>query len=930
MALQSAVHESGLFETASLRGHLAREILRPDAAPDADPAAAARREREGARYRTFVNPHLSDLLERLRMDKNFVRGEGHWLFDAEGTAYLDAVSGYGAVPFGHNADAIWETVRQFEQSREPCMVQPSLLGAAGELAEALLRAAPPGLRHVTFASSGTEAVEAAIKACRQATGRLGILSTENGFHGKTLGALSATGRSFFQEGSGAPTAGFRQIPYGDLDALEEALVLRGAETAAFLVEPIQGEGGVIEPPAGYLKMARALCDRHDVLLVVDEIQTGLGRTGALFACLAEGITPDALTVAKALGGGLVPVSACLLSERAYSKSFALRHSSTFGGNALAMRVGLRVLERLTSEREAILEQVVRRGNYLKRGLTALRREYGSVIREVRGRGLMLGVEIAADPASIQRGPGAFAFALEALEGLAPFAASYLLNVCRLRVAPTLHGGNVLRVQPPLTVTREECDWIVRGFEQLASVLASGRSDRFVSHLVRRTEESPRTATVIPLREARTRATSAHNQEGRFAFVAHLLDSESLAEFDSSLGRLASRDVDDLSARLEPLAHAFFGSRVRIESPSGHVAIGDFILIPKTAQQLLRLSPEEALEEVAAAVRLGKERGAQIVGLGGYTSVVAQNLRALLRLNVALTTGNSYTVVSAIDAAMAAACATGRRLDQTRAAIVGGGGSIGSALASLIAEHVPSLVLVTREGDAATLRSRYAVVLTRMARHLARFRSEGGSLAPGLLGDELSRLRGVEEISAPEGRVRLTDAQERRILEQARALPIRWTTDLEAAVTESDLVFLVTSSPEELVQSRMVRPGTVICDLSRPPNVSAELAKRDDVLVIDGGIVEVPGSPDLGFHCGLAPGHAFACMAETMMLALEHRYEHTSLGRDLREDTLSLLRGLASKHGFRLAELRGRGRPMEVSIARTSALAQASLLRRTAN
>jgi predicted amino acid dehydrogenase len=137
--------------------------------------------------------------------------------------------------------------------------------------------------------------------------------------------------------------------------------------------------------------------------------------------------------------------------------------------------------------------------------------------------------------------------------------------------------------------------------------------------------------------------------------------------------------------------------------------------------------------------------------------------------------------------------------------------------------------------------------------------------------------------------------------------VRWTTDLSTAVAQSPLVFLATSSPDELVKSHMVTAGTVICDLSRPPNVSDELVSREDVLVIDGGIIEVPGRPDLGFHCGLAPGMAYACMAETMMLALEHHYEHTSLGRDLQEDTLDFLRTLAGKHGFQLAELRARGR-----------------------
>ena len=865
-------------------------------------------------YTSFVNPQLGDLLARLRMDKCFVHAEGHCLLDEQGHRYLDAVCGYGAVAFGHNPDFVWRALRECEGSREPCMVQPSLLPAAGQLAAELIRIAPPGMRHVTFGSSGTEAVEAAMKACRMATGKLGILSTENSFHGKTLGSLSATGRAYFQEGSGAPAPGFGFVPHGDLDALEHALRERAGETAAFLVEPIQGEGGVIEPPAGYLKGARRLCDRYGVLLIVDEIQTGLGRTGELFACLAEGVTPDAMTLAKALGGGVLPVSACLLGPAAHSPGFALRHSSTFGGNALAMRVGLSVLDRLTSDGGALVEQVARRGHSLKRGLEAIRREYPAVIRDVRGRGLMLGVELAADPAMIQRGAGSFLSLLG--EGLAPFAASYLLNVGRVRVAPALNGGNVLRVQPPLTVTADECAWILRAFRDLASVMATGQADAFVAPVMRAREPARKTSGVYRASELRatTEAPREGDGDGRFAFIVHMLDGKSLVEFDRSLARFRPSELEELAGRFEDSAKPFVGSTVRIESAAGRVATGDFIMLPKSTAQLLRLSPDDALDDVAAAVRLGKERGAKIVGLGGYTSVVAQNLRALLKLGVPLTTGNSYTVVSAIEAALEASRVAAGKLENSRAAIVGGGGSIGSALASLLAERVASLVLVARERDAVAMRSRYAMILARMVRHLRRRLGEGAVFHEGTLAHALVRVPcGVE--LAPTGRVRMDDGLESRLLDEVRDLPVRWTTDLGASAAQSDLIFLATSSPEELLRSDMVQAGTVVCDLSRPANVSEDLYRRDDVMVIDGGIVEIPGRPDLGFHFGLARGLGYACMAETMMLALEHHYEHTSLGRDLEEGTLDFLHGLAGKHGFRLAELRARQRPIDISAWR---------------
>jgi predicted amino acid dehydrogenase len=525
---------------------------------------------------------------------------------------------------------------------------------------------------------------------------------------------------------------------------------------------------------------------------------------------------------------------------------------------------------------------------------------------------MLGVELASPRDGVRRGHGALLTFLEEADGLAPIAASYLLNVKRVRVAPTLNGGSVLRVQPPLTVTREECDTLIDAFRELARVLAEGRSDELIEHLVRDSatedeeEEEVRTG-VFSVQVAGHQADA--KQEGRFAFIVHLLDSRSYSDFDASLTRLRVRQLTTFANKFEELAQPFALSRLRVESATGHVAVGDFIAIPKTAEQLLRLSPREALEDVAAAVRVAQARGAKIVGLGGYTSVVTQSLRPLLELGVPLTTGNSYTVVSAVDAAVEAARLTGRALGQTRAAIVGGGGSIGSALAGLLAERVLELSLVTRESDAAAMRSRYAVVLARMVRHLANRRRAGAEFRSGSLARSLSELPCAEQLAQIDGRLVLSPDAEANLLQQAKQLPIRWTTDLAGTVATCDMVFLVTSSPDELVKSHMVRPGTVICDLSRPPNVGAELLGREDVLVIDGGIVEVPGKPDLGWHFGCPPGLAFACMAETMMLALEHRYEHTSLGRDLQEDTLEALRNYATKHGFKLAEMRSRGRAL---------------------
>ena len=269
-------------------------------------------------FAEFVNPYLGKLLASIKMDKKFVRGEGCYLFDDSGNRYLDCIAAYGALPFGYNPKAIWDVINDFQRSMEPSFVQPSALEAAGILAELLIKIAPADLRYVTFTNSGAEAAEAAVKLCRSATGRHGILSTIKGFHGKTLGALSATGNSSYQTVFGAPVEGFAHIPFGDADALEKELKNKKDFYAAFFVEPIQGEGGIVEPPKGYLKNVREICSKYGVRLVADEIQTGLGRTGKMFACADENVSPDVLLLAKALGGGIIPIGACLSNENTVS------------------------------------------------------------------------------------------------------------------------------------------------------------------------------------------------------------------------------------------------------------------------------------------------------------------------------------------------------------------------------------------------------------------------------------------------------------------------------------------------------------------------------------------------------------------------------------------------------------------------------------
>ncbi|MFZ5825209.1 MAG: aminotransferase class III-fold pyridoxal phosphate-dependent enzyme, partial [Bacillota bacterium] len=759
-------------------------------------------------FTAYLNPHLGRLLESINMDKRFVRGEGCYLYDSEGKRYLDFVAAYGALPFGFNPPEIWAALHEVEQSMEPSFVQPSALEAAGELAKRLIEIAPEGLRYATFTNSGAEAVEAAIKLVRAATGRMGIIATENSFHGKTMGALSATNRESYQKVFGAPIPGFAKIPYGDLAALERLLEERGSEFAAFFMEPIQGEGGIVVPPAGYMQAAKALCHKHGVLLVLDEIQTGLGRTGRLFACEEEGVTPDVLVLAKALGGGLFPIGAMLCTEAAYTEEFATKHSSTFAGNTLGARVGLRAIELLTRNDQALIRQVAENGAFLKAGLEELQKKYPHVLKRVRGRGYMLGLEIGVDPFTYGR--TSLLGVMAEQENLTPVLSSYLLNVCGLRVAPTLNGAAVIRIEPPLIATREQCQEAIDAVDKMLGYLAQGNTAELISHLMG--IESRPQVLPAPRRKEPLLPTGAP-EEGRLAFLVHPVDLRNYPEMDESFKVFSDEEIKGLTDRFNDLLEPFVAGSCQITANNGKSAFVDFIAVARTADQFLAMPHDQAVSEVRRAVDLAVERGAKIVGLGAYTSVVTRGGLHLKNPGVAITTGNSYTVVSAVDSIYLAVEKLGTKLNEATIAVVGATGAIGRSTAILLGEEVNRLLLIGNPARPEMSRKRLIKVAADVVAFLSDLAREGKRFAPGTIGAALLSLGPVPD--AGEGAEVYQDLA--LALERKGALVI--TTDIDGMLPEADLVVTATSSAEDLVTPDNLKFGAAVCDISRPPNVS---------------------------------------------------------------------------------------------------------------
>ncbi len=356
---------------------------------DLNEALMGRRLEGHALHSRYLNPQTPRVLRAIGFDKVYERGEGSYLYDVEGRRYLDFLAGFGVFGIGRNHPVVRNTLHEILDRQLADMVQMDAPLLPGLLAERLLAKAP-GLDRVYFCNSGTEAVEAALKFARRATGRPRIVYCDHAYHGLTVGSLSVNGSDEFRRGFG-PLLADTAVPLGSLDALEAEL--RRGDVAAFLVEPIQGKG-VFVPPVGFLADAQRLLREHDALLICDEVQTGIGRTGRFFAYQHEAVDPDIVTVAKALSGGMVPIGATLTRDWIFKKVYSsmdqmLVHDSTFGANALAMAAGLATLA--VVDEEGLVENAARMGQVLQVGLGELAQRY-ELLREVRGRGLMIGLE----------------------------------------------------------------------------------------------------------------------------------------------------------------------------------------------------------------------------------------------------------------------------------------------------------------------------------------------------------------------------------------------------------------------------------------------------------------------------------------------------------------------------------------------------------
>ncbi|MGO0059944.1 putrescine aminotransferase [Brevibacillus fluminis] len=404
-------------------------------------------------FRDHVNPGFLQYRKSVTKDTQFASVEwkdsGLNAFqDVNGKEYIDCLGGFGIYNVGHGHPKVKQAVIN-QMNRQALHSQDLLDPLRAMLAKILADVTPGDLKYAFFGNSGTEAVEAALKLAKMYSSRTTFIATTKAFHGKSLGSLSGTAKGVFRKPFLPMIPGFKHVHFGDIDMMRktfEACAMTGEDVAAVILEPIQGEGGVNLPPEGYLKAVRALCDEFGALLIFDEVQTGMGRTGKMFAAEHYDVVPDIMCLAKAFGGGIMPASATIASEKVFSSFFEnpFMHTTTFGGNPLACAAAIATFNVLIEEN--LPQRAAELGDYMLKGLREAAANYGDKVMEIRGLGLLIGVEFHNDEIGYEVSKGLFDNGV--------------------LVAGTLINAKTIRIEPPLTLTYEEADKVIATFKKV--------------------------------------------------------------------------------------------------------------------------------------------------------------------------------------------------------------------------------------------------------------------------------------------------------------------------------------------------------------------------------------------------------------------------------------------------------------------------------
>jgi acetylornithine/succinyldiaminopimelate/putrescine aminotransferase/predicted amino acid dehydrogenase len=756
-----------------------------------------------------------------------------------------------------------------------------------------------------------------------------FLAITGAFHGKSTGALQLThnleyrspwrdlGRAarFLPVDEPGPLAAEieqARLPFHSLEVGADGSVALRPATAlnisACFVEPIQGEGGIREVGCGYLALLRAAADAGGFPLVLDEIQCGMGRAGTFLAAEAAGVRGDYYLLSKSLGGGLCKVSALLVERDRFLPDFGYLHTSTFADDDLSSAVALRVLDILERDDGELLRRCRRQGDYLLDRLRTLRERFPGQLRDVRGRGLMIGIELAPQSESAS----ALLRVVSDQDLLSYLVSGYLLREHAIRVAPTLSAHGTIRVEPSAYVSTEDLERFCAAFERLLGLLRDGDVQRLVGFMAGRSAAALGAASPPPAAAPAPRVPAPHappplaiggpsSLAARVAFLAHFAEASDVQVWEPRLADLSQHECERFLERTRGLLKPFVLDSAEIRSALGSRVEVVLIAVPFTPEQAMRsLRSGEGwgLEMVRQALELARQLGCSVAGLGGHTSIVSDNCRDLVEDELALTSGNSLTVTAAYEALRRSARRIGLPLATARLGVVGGAGNIGAVIAELACEEVGSILLVGRRGAARHLR---VVADDLYAAAVASLRQPNG--APGPIA------RAIAETATVRRAMRLAAAAgppppglERSLSdEMGEAAPVQVATEIEA-LRGCSLVVSATNAARPVVLPAHIGEGeVVVCDVAVPCDVDPGVQReRPLARVIRGGLVRAPFGQEIRLGNRLSGGELYGCLAETLLLGFAGYRHHYSYGK-LTAARVRQIGDLAVLHGFEIEE-----------------------------
>lgn len=742
-----------------------------------------------------------------------------------------------------------------------------------------------------------------------------FIALKGAFHGKSSGALKLTFNKDFRVPWKTLGIQCTFIERNDIEVFQKAIedsfqTYYGIEFSsageiqlvektwtpivACFIEPIQGEGGIHELEYNFCQSLSKTCKDHDIPLVIDEIQSGMGRTGTFLASETLDIKGDYYLLSKALGGGLAKIAAMMVTKDRYIEDFGYLHTSTFAEDHFSSTIALTALEILEEDDSAMMQTCSKKGAYIKDKLDPLMHNYPTIFKEIRGRGLLLGLELHPQTNSKSN----FLRMLSEQSLLAYLICGYLLNVHHIRLTPTLSSNLTIRIEPSAYIRYSEIDQLCFALEDVARCLVDTDSHALAHYLFKPASKDTSFRAELTEKEElpATSIKSAIDKEfqHKVACVGHFMEPQALVHWDPYLAPMTDAECNILLEKTQAVLEPFVVDEQYIQSLNGETLSVSIVGIPYTADQLIDLvrggQAPKALELVSEAHVLAMKTGATQIGFTGYSSIATNNCTAIVEDRVGVTSGNSLTAALGLDALHIVMSEKKIGNDDACLGVVGGVGNIGRILAEIEAEVIPKIILIGREGSQRRLK-RLAATIYYNAWQAIQNNLANQGIAKSLLETNI-----IQQIP--------NDLEQSKIGSfiydnlNNEIAPIKISTSMDA-LKQCNIIITATNTPEPIIHAEHLgNHEIVICDISVPPDADDNISKNlNHVAVIKGGVVQLPLKQSISIKgMPLESGLLYACIAETVLLGLSGISENFSYGA-LETTKVKRIRKISKEHGF---------------------------------